>query len=173
MISAERPQFAEVVKPYLGQRTDAQTLERWWRALKGCELGAVKEALTKHDTKTSKYPQPFDVLREINGGKDTAPPTSAPTKQTHWTAQDLICACHFAAMDWSRPRFGMPDPMAGRTWVERVAHAYDAGLADAAERIVGKRQDLSPTDAAREFLVGYVKQQPKGWSLPLNNSVPM
>lgn len=174
MFPAERTDFDTALTKLMGlfnRQVDAEQRDIWWSVLRAHDFGAVRRAMLEYTKEKQHAPTPAAIRAVIGSAK--APATSEPTKQMHWTALDLISAAHFAEVDWSRPRYGMRDPMAGRTWVERVAHSYDVGLAEAAERIVGKHPDLKPTDAAREFLTGYARQQPKGWFLPLNSAVPM
>lgn len=174
MLPTERADFDTALTKLMGlfnRQVDAEQRDIWWSVLRGYDFGSVRRAMLDYTKEKQHAPTPAAIRAVIGSAK--APADVAPAKQTHWTSKDLICAAHFAEVRWPERYGGMRDPMAGRSWVDRVAQSYDAGLAEAAERIVGKRPDLSPTDAAREFLAGYARHQPKGWFLPLNDAVPM
>lgn len=164
MLEVERVEFAQFLPSYIGKNADKEAMLRWWRALKPFELGAVKEAFVRRDQEMSGYPEPFQIVERC---KRVPLANSAPAPQTHWTRQDLVVACNFASIDWANAgRAGPAD------WVQRVERAYDAGMADAAQRIVGKRTDLKPREAAKVFLDDYESKQ-GAWFLPVDRSVQM
>lgn len=171
MVESERQEFAAFLPSYIGKNADKEAMRRWWFALRPFALDEIKAAFVRRDQEMGGYPEPFQIIERIKTVK-SAQRISEPTRQKHWTSLDLICACNFAEIDWSVKRYGFEDRFTG-TWVERVAKNYDAGLAEACERITGKRPDLRPTDAAREFLAAYVKQEPRGWFLPVAGQVPL
>lgn len=172
MLDSDRQEFAAFLTAYIGKNAEKEAMRRWWFALKTYELPAIKAAFIRRDQEMGGYPEPHQIVERCRtdaGGRGFV----GPAKETHWNSRDLLCACNFAAINWETATYaGMRDKFRG-TWVERVAHAYDHGMADAAERIVGKHPDKSPADAARTFVDEYEKQSGKPWTLPLSDAVPM
>lgn len=169
MLAVDRPEFDTAVTRLMGvynRSPDQEQRDIWWAALRKYDFKAVRMAMLEYTQEKQHAPTPAAIRGLVRNASPEAGGGSEPSRQTHWTAVDLICACNFAAIDWSPPRFGRVSEFRG-DWVARVAMAYDDGLADAAQRIVGKRPELSPADAAREFVKGYGRP----WFLPLTREV--
>lgn len=157
MLPTEREAFSAGLSKLLNvynRSLDAEQVTIWWASLKRFPLDAVRAAMLEYAKERQHAPTPAAIRGFVLAASPEKP--SGPAKTTHWTSQDLLCACNFAAIG----RF-QPD------WVSAVAKAYDYGLAEVAQTVVQGHPELTPAEAAREFLKGQ-----RTWLLPITDAVP-
>lgn len=168
MLTVERSDFDAALTKLMGvynRSIEKEQSDIWWAALKDYEFPRVRIAMLDYTKERQHAPTPASIRAIVKESKQVG--EFVAPKVTRWTAADLMNACNFWAIDWAANERSAA--FTGSV-VERVARAYDAGLAEVAERIVGKKKtDQTPVEAAKAFLATFRE----GWAMAVNDAVPM